>query len=106
METKYISDVKSKVIFSSEKVQPQILFTDGELKVLTAGLKAGQSIPVHPEGLAVYTFLKGHGVMVVDGERMAVKPGATIVTPTGSKRGVEAETEMIFVATRISGIPQ
>ena len=102
MKCKYIPDIKTEVIFSSEKVQPQILLTEGELKVLTVGLEAGQSIPLHPEGLAVYTFLKGRGVMIVDGERMAVKPGATIITPEGSKRGVEAESQMIFVGIRIS----
>lgn len=105
MKYKYFPDVKTKVIFSSEKVQPQILLIEGELKVITAGLNAGQSIQIHPEGLAVYTFLKGTGVMIVDGERLAVKPGATIVTPTGAQRGIEAESEMIFVATRISEIP-
>jgi quercetin dioxygenase-like cupin family protein len=105
MKNKYIQDVKTKAIFSPDKVQPQILFTEGELKVVTVGLEAGQSIPAHPEGLAVYTFLEGQGVMIVDGERMAVKPGATIITQPGALRGVEAESKLIFVGVRITTLP-
>lgn len=102
MTFKYFSDVKTKVIFSSEGPQPQSLFTEGQLKVITAGLKAGQKIPVHPEGLAVYTFIEGNGWMIVDGERLAVGPGTAVITLAGAQRGIEAESQLIFVAARIS----
>lgn len=102
MTYKYFPDVKTKVIFSSEGPQPQGLYTEGELKVITAGLEAGQKIPVHPEGLAVYTFLEGKGWMIVDGERLLVGPGASVITLAGAKRGIEADSRLIFVAARIS----
>ncbi len=102
MPFKYFPDVKKNVIFSSEGPQPQSLHTEGQLKIITAGLEAGQKIPVHPEGLAVYTFLEGTGWMVVDGTRLAVGPGATVVTLSGAHRGIEAESQMIFVAARIT----
>jgi quercetin dioxygenase-like cupin family protein len=102
MTFKYFSDVKTRVILSSEGPQPQSLYSEGQLKVITAGLQAGQKIPVHPEGLAVYTFLEGNGWMVVDGERLAVTPGATVITLAGAQRGIEAESQLIFVAARIS----
>lgn len=102
MAYKYFSDAKAKAVFSMEGPQPQILYTEGQLKVITVGLRAGQKIPVHPEGLAVYTFIEGNGWMIVDGERLAVAPGATIITLAGAERGVEAESQLIFVAARIS----
>lgn len=102
MASKYYSDVKSMAVFSAEGAQPKSLFTEGPVKVLTAGLQAGQKIPVHPEGLAVYTFLEGKGWMEVDGERLAVSPGTTIITPAGSRRGIEAVERLIFLAVRIS----
>jgi quercetin dioxygenase-like cupin family protein len=102
MTNKYFPDVKTTALFSSEGPQPQSLYTEGQLKVITAGLKAGQKIPVHPEGFAVYTFLKGKGWMVVNGERLEVGPGATIITPAGTQRGIEAEKQLIFIAVRIS----
>ena len=105
MTYKYFSDVKAKVIFSSEGPQPQGLYTEGQLKVITAGLEAGQKIPIHPEGLAVYTFFEGKGWMVVDGERLLVGPGACVITLAGAQRGIEAETRLIFLAARISEIP-
>lgn len=101
---KYFPDVKKNAVFSSEGPQPQSLYTEGQLKIITAGLKAGQKIPVHPEGLAVYTFLEGNGWMVVDDTRLAVSPGSTIVTLAGAHRGIEAESQMIFVAARITEI--
>ncbi len=102
MAFKYFPDLKKKIVFSSEGPQPQSLFMDGPLKVITAGLEAGQAIPVHPEGLAVYTFLEGTGWMVVDGERLEVGPGTTIITLTGAHRGIEAESQLIFIAARIT----
>ena len=36
MTYKYFSDVKAKVIFSSEGPQPQGLYTEWQLKVITA----------------------------------------------------------------------
>ncbi len=102
MAFKYYPDVKDKVVFSPQGTQPQPLFTEGELKIITAGLEAGQKIPIHPEGLGFYTFLEGKGVMVVDGERLPVGSGTSVVVLAGAERGIEAESRLIFVAARIS----
>ena len=40
--------------------------------------------------------------MFVDGERWPVSPGATIVMPGGTVRGMEAETRLAFLAIRIA----
>ena len=102
MTYKYFSDVKTKVIFSSEGPQPQCLCTEDEFKIITAGLEVGQKIPIHPEGLAIYTFLEGNGWMVVDGERLPVGPGAMVITQPGTQRGINADNRLVFVVTRIS----
>jgi quercetin dioxygenase-like cupin family protein len=100
MGYKYFSDVKVKVIFSTEGPQPQSLCAEDEFKIITAGLEAGQKIPIHPEGLAIYSFLEGKGWMVVDGERLVVGPGAVVITQAGTQRGIEADSRLIFIATR------
>lgn len=94
--------IKEKAIFSPDGSQPQSLYSEGKLKVMIAGLEARQSIPIHPEGLAVYTFLEGKGWMFVDGERLPVSQGAMVITPAGAKRGIESESRLTFMATRIA----
>lgn len=97
-----VPDIKKQVIYGNGKPQPAFLFENERIKVVAGGLKAGQSIPEHPEALAVYYILEGKGQMVVDGERIAVGPGTTVVTAAGSRRGMVAETQLSFLATRIA----
>lgn len=95
-------DWKEKVVFAADGPQPQILVQNEKLKVIIAGLEASQKIPPHPEALAVYHFLEGTGWMTVDDERYPVSSGATVITPEGAKRGVEAETKLVFLAVWVS----
>lgn len=101
-ETLHYPDWEEEVVFSDEGPQPTILLEDDKIKVIVAGLKPGQGIPVHPEAQAMYHFLEGSGWMTVDGERIAVGLGATVFTPAGAARGMEAETRLAFLATRIA----
>lgn len=96
------SDWKDRVTFSPDGPQPQILSFDPRLKILVAGLEPGQAIPSHPEGLAVYYILEGSGWMRVDDERFPVSAGATVLTPEGASRGIEASTRLAFLATRVA----
>ncbi len=93
---------QEKVVFSPEGPQPQILVENEKLKVIIAGLEVGQKIPQHPDGLAVYHFLEGTGWMIVDDERYPIRSGATVITPEGAKRGIEAESRLVFLASRIA----
>lgn len=93
---------KESVVFASTGPQPQILLENTQVKVVLVGLEAGQKIPPHPQTLAIYHFLEGTGWMIVDGERYSVNTGTTIITPDGAKRGIEAETRLAFLATRMS----
>ena len=92
---------RDKVVYSPGGPQPQILMDNDEIKILVAGLEPGQKIPEHSEATAMYHFLEGTGWMLVDGERLEVGPGATVVMPEGTVRGMEAETRLAFLATRI-----
>ncbi len=102
MAYKYYPKPSEKVVFSPEGPQPQALFAEGQVKIIVAGLQAGQKIPVHPEGLGSFHFMEGKGVMIVDGERLPVEPGTVIIAEHGAPRGIEAETQLIFVAVRIT----
>lgn len=95
-------DWKEKVAYSPEGPQPQVLMDGDKAKVIVAGLEPGQKIPEHAEAMAVYYFLEGAGWMLVDGERLAVSAGATIVMPEGRERGMEAETRLAFLAVRVA----
>lgn len=95
---KRIDDWAAVVTFGSNGPQPQMFSEDNRLKVILAGLDAGQRIPVHPEGSSVYYFLEGRGTMHVDGEVVPVEQGATVIMPEGAKRGMEAETRLVFLA--------
>jgi len=96
------SDWRKEVTFSPEGPRPQVLEENNRLKVVLAGLEPGQKIPEHPENLGMYYFLEGNGWMIVDGERIEVSQGATVITPQGAVRGMEAETRLAFIAARVA----
>jgi quercetin dioxygenase-like cupin family protein len=102
MAQRLYSNWKETIVFSPAGPQPQILMETVRFKVIVAGLEPGQKIPRHPEGLAMYHFLEGAGWMNVEGERFAVGPGATVIAPAGASRGIEAETQLAFLAARVS----
>ncbi len=102
IKTTLYPDWKETVVYGADGPEPQILMVDDKVKVILAGLKPGQKIPSHAEAQAMYHFLEGTGWIIVDGERLPVSAGATVVMPAGSVRGIEAETQLAFLATRIS----
>lgn len=102
MKPTFYPNWQEKVIFGDDGPQPQVLMANEKIKVVLAGLKPGQKIPPHSESLATYHILKGSGTMIVDNERYAVTAGATIITPDGAARGMEADTELVFLGVRVS----
>ncbi len=98
-----VADAREAANYSASGPKPNILFENEQIKVIAAGLEAGQAIPEHPEALGVYYILEGRGQMTVDGEHFEVGPGAAVVTPAGSTRGLVAATRLSFLATRIAG---
>ena len=96
----YFFDTKAKAVFSPQGTQPQLLIDAPKFKALVVGLEAGQQIPPHPAGAAMYHFLEGEGLMTVGDEAFAIKPGATVVVTDGVKRGMNAKTRVIFLASK------
>jgi len=96
----YFVETKATAVFSVDGPKPQFLFDTPGFKVLVVGLEPGQQIPLHPAEAALYHFLEGTGLMTVDGETFAIKPGVTIVTPAGAKRGINARTRVIFLGSK------
>lgn len=92
--------VQKLAIFDGSGPRPQFLVDSQKLKVIIAGLEPGQQIPPHPETLAVYHFLTGDGVMVVNDEEFAVTAGSTVVTPPGAVRGMRATSRLTFLAAK------
>ena len=92
--------IQELAIFDPDGPRPQLLMDSARLTVLVAGLEAGQQIPPHPEAMAVYHFLTGTGVMIVDGEEYAVTAGATVIAPPGATRGLRAVSQLVFLAAK------
>ena len=96
----YFPDTKSKALFAADGPKPQFLIQTPQFKALVVGLEAGQQIPVHAGEAAMYHFLEGEGLMTVDEETFAIKPGVTVITPSGAKRGMNARTRIVFLGSK------
>lgn len=96
----YLADTKSKAVFAADGPKPQFLIDTPQFKVLIVGLEAGGQIPVHADRSAMYHFLEGEGLMTVDEEDFAIKPGVTVIAPSGSRRGMNAKTRIVFLGSK------
>ncbi len=101
MTKKYYPDWKDIVTYSEGGPRPYVLVETDHYKSVIAGLAAGQRMPPHAEGPAVFHFLEGKGQMIVGEQVFGVQAGATLVVPDGAVRGVEAETRLAFLAVRL-----
>ena len=101
-ETLYFQDCKDSVSISDDGPIPQVLFEKGKIKLVVAGLKAGQAIPPHEESTGIYHFIEGQGTMSVNHVQFDVQPRTTIVVPKGAFRGISAQTDLTFLGTRIT----
>jgi len=97
----FCPDWRQLVSFPPQGVSPHVLAETPTYRAVVAGLAAGNAIPPHAEGAAVFHFLDGSGQMRVDEETFAVRAGATVVVPAGALRGMHAETRIAFLAVRI-----
>jgi quercetin dioxygenase-like cupin family protein len=66
-----------------------------------AGLQPGKKMPPHAEGPAIFHFLDGTGQMIVEEEIFSVQTGTTVIVPNGAIRGIEAITQLAFLAVRL-----
>lgn len=98
-------DWREIVSFSSDGVQPQILVETDTFKAVLVGIRADQTIPLHPGPVSAYHVLQGTGWFIIGEERIAAGPGATVIVPTGASRGLEAKTQMVFMGTQAKDTP-
>ncbi len=96
----YFANTKSMAVFAAEGPKPQFLVDTPQFKTLVVGLEAGGQIPVHPGEAAMYHFLEGEGLITVDDETFAIRPGVTVVVPSGARRGMNARTRVIFLGSK------
>ena len=96
----FYPDTKAQAVFGAHGPQPQFLVDEVNFKVIVGALEPGQQIPVHPEAIAMYHFLTGTGTMTVDEEQFPITAGATVITPAGARRGMQAATRVIFLAAK------
>ena len=80
--------------------KPQFLIDTPKFKSLVVGLEVGGQIPGHSGEAAMYHFLEGEGLMTVNDETFAIKPGVTVVVPSGAKRGMNAKTRVVFLGAK------
>lgn len=100
MPTLFYPSLADVAVFDSSGPRPQFLVDSEKLKVIVAGLEAGQRIPAHAEALAIYYFLDGSGVMTVNNEEFTVHAGSTVVAPPGAERGIHATGRLTFLAVK------
>ena len=96
----YFVDTKAKAVFAADGPKPQFLIDTPNFKALVVGLEAGGQIPAHPGEAAMYHFLEGTGLMTVGDEAFEIKPGVTVVVPSGVKRGMNAKTRVVFLGSK------
>jgi quercetin dioxygenase-like cupin family protein len=100
-ETAIFPNWKELVVYSTAGMQPHVLVETENYKSVIGGMAAGNSMPPHAEGPAIFHFLEGSGKMVIAEETLSVQAGATVYVPNGAKRGIEAGTQLAFLAVRL-----
>jgi quercetin dioxygenase-like cupin family protein len=95
-------DWKKIVVYPAQGAQPQVLVDTAQYRAVIGGLAAGSAIPPHPEGPSVFHFLEGAGRMTVGDDTFPVQAGATVIVPAGASRGIQAETQLAFLAVRLA----
>jgi len=72
-------------------------------KALVVGLEAGSHIPAHPDQAAMYHFLEGTGLMIIGEDVFEIRPGVTVIAPSGVTRGIHAKTRLVFLGSKGEG---
>lgn len=101
-EPTFIQNWQDRIGYDASGMHPEVLSDVNGFKIVLGGLEPGQKIPLHPEGAGVFYFLEGTGWMLVNEQRVEVQPGAIVIAPAGSRRGMEAETRLAFLAARVA----
>jgi len=95
-----VTDWREKVTFGEEGPAPTLLVEDELQKVVLGTVKAGQSIPLHADRGGTFVFLDGTGTFHAGDQQLQAQPGMIVHLAENTVRGVDAETDMVFLAIR------
>jgi len=91
------------VRFDAASPAKTVFYEAGRLKAQVMGLEPGQRIP--PCSMThdvVFVVLEGEGEIIVDGERVSIRPSSWIFVPKESgTRSIETRAKMTILATQI-----
>lgn len=103
MESMNLHQLDRIVRFDTAGPAKSVFFEVDRLKAQVMGLEPGQRIPpCSMDQDVVFVVLEGEGEIIVDGERVSVRPSSWIFVPKESgTRSIEARTKMTILATQI-----
>lgn len=95
-----IASVKEKAQFGPDHFQAVPIARTANSMTMVIGLEAGQAIPVHhPHSDVTITILEGEVTLVSGDEDLEhAGPGAVLLAPAGSARGMRASKKTIAIA--------
>lgn len=93
-----VLDAREAATFLADRFSPVPLGQTERVKVVLTCFEPGQFIPVHSPGVDMtLVILEGEGTIVAGEQEAEVRPGAIVVVPAGTARGVKATTRLIAV---------
>lgn len=98
LQSVVVADYRQAASFQAERFTPVSLGQTERTKVVLTCFEPGQFIPVHsPRVDMTLVILEGEGVVVAGDQETEVRPGAIVVVPGGSARGIKATTRLVAV---------
>jgi quercetin dioxygenase-like cupin family protein len=105
MQATIVSDYRSATAFQAGRFSPVALGETERVRVVLTCFEPDQYIPVHSPGVDMtLVVLEGEGTVVAGDQEAEVGPGAIVLVPAGSARGVKAKTRLVAVP-RVSPPP-
>ncbi len=98
MQATIVSDYRGAAVFQDGRFSPVALGQTDRVKVVLTCFEPDQFIPVHSPGIDMtLVVLEGEGTVVAGDQEAEVGPGAIVIVPAGSARGVRARTRLVAV---------
>ena len=98
MQATIVSDYRSATAFQAGRFSPVALGESERVRVVLTCFEPDQYIPVHSPGVDMtLVVLEGEGTVVAGDQEAEVGPGAIVLVPAGSARGVKAKTRLVAV---------
>jgi quercetin dioxygenase-like cupin family protein len=98
MQATIVPDYHSAATFQEGRFSPVALGQTDRVKVVLTCFEPGQYIPVHRPGVDMtLVVLEGEGTVMAGDHEAEVGPGAIIIVPAQSARGIRAKTRLVAV---------